>query len=103
MCTEWCSDTKRTLRVVCRARSTTRCASISGAERDEVARDVAGAADHHFAALAGDHRRRRLRRDARHLAVDELVEHQVAHHEHRLAGEVREMPVEIEHQRYRSC
>ena len=70
-CVEWCSETKRTLRVVCRAASTTRWNSISGwvasasvkrtagivvadhadenaarAERDQIARDVAGAADH---------------------------------------------------------
>ena len=67
------------------------------AERDQVARHIAGAADHHFAALDRDHRRRRLRRNARHLAVDEFIEHQIADAEHGLPGEIGKMFVEIEH------
>ena len=46
-------------------------------ERRDVARDIAGAADHRLGAIDGDHRRRRLRRDARHIAIDEVVEHDV--------------------------
>ncbi len=48
------------------------------AERGDVARDVAGATDIDLAALNRNDRRRRLRRDPRHLAIDKLVEHQVA-------------------------
>ena len=67
------------------------------AERDQIARHIAGAADHHFGALDRDHRRRRFRRNARHLAIDKFVEHQIADAEHGLPGEIREMFVEIEH------
>src|ERR1043165_2413187 len=71
-------------------------------ERNQVARDIAGAADHRLRALAGDYRRRRLRRDARDIAVDELVEHQVADAEHGLRSEIGEMLVEVVHEgRYR--
>src|SRR6185369_9403641 len=73
------------------------------AESDQIARDVAGAADHQFAALNGNHRRGRFRRDARHLAIDELVEHQIADAEYGLIGERGEMLVEIEHYLYRSA
>ena len=38
-----------------------------------------------LAALDRDHRRRRLRRDARHLAIDEVVQHQIADAQHGLA------------------
>ncbi len=110
------------MRVVGRAPSTTRWNSISGsapsasvsadagvvvadhadedaagAERDQVARHIAGAADHQFAALDRDHRRRRLRRDARDLAIDELVQHQVADAEHGLTAERGEIFAEVEH------
>src|SRR5262245_49934237 len=47
-------------------------------KRSDVARNVAGAADRDFAALDRQHRRGRLRRDAPNLAVDELVEHEIA-------------------------
>ena len=108
---EKCSETKRTLRVVWRLASITRSNSMSGcdssesasarpassspttptkmqarAERDQVARHVAGAADHQVGALDRDHRGRRLRRDARDVAIDELVEHQIADAEHGLAA-----------------
>jgi len=62
-----------------------------------VPRDVTGAADHHLGALDRDYRRRRFRRNARHLAVDKLVQHQIADAEHGLLGEIGEMFVEIEH------
>ena len=55
------------------------------AERGDVARDIAGAADIGLAALDRDDRRRRFRRNARHLAIDEFVEHEVADAEHGLA------------------
>ena len=66
-------------------------------ERGQIARDIAGAADHQFAALAGDHRRRRLRRNARDLAIDEFVQHQIADAEHGLGGKIGKMLIEIEH------
>ena len=56
------------------------------AERGDAARDIAGAADNGLAALDRDDRRRRFRRNPRDVAVDEIVEHQVADAEHRLAG-----------------
>ena len=111
MWVEKCSETKRTFRVVGRAGSHTSTLSIrlscasSGlqscarivvadqadkdaarAERSDVARDIAGAADIGLAALDGDHRRGRFRRNPRHLAIDEFVEHEVADAEHGLAG-----------------
>ena len=55
------------------------------AQSCDVARDIAGAADIDLAALRGDHRGRRLRRDARHLAIDEFIEHQIADAQHGLA------------------
>lgn len=55
------------------------------AERRDIARDVAGAADVNLAALGRDDRRRRFRRDPRHLAIDELVQHDVADAKHRAA------------------
>ena len=72
------------------------------AEARDIARDIAGAADHHLAALDCDHRRRRLRRDAGDLAIDEVVQHQVADAQDGDAGQSRQALVEIEHQRYRS-
>ena len=73
----------------------------ASAERSDVARDIAGAADIGLAALRRDDRRRRLRRNPRHLAIDELVEHEVADAEHRLPAEGLREGVEIEH-RYSS-
>ena len=67
------------------------------AERDQIARHVAGAADHHFAALDGDDHGRRLGRHARDLAIDEFVQHQIADAEHGLVGERGQLLVEIEH------
>ena len=67
------------------------------AERGDVARDVAGAADIGLAALHRDHRRRRFRRNPRHLAIDEFVEHEVADAEHGLAGNRMRQGVKIEH------
>ena len=54
----------------------------ASAERGDIARDVAGAADIGLAALGRDDRRRRLRRNPRHLAIDELVQHEIADAEH---------------------
>ena len=67
------------------------------AERNQVARDIAGAADHQFAALDRDHRRGRFRRNARHLAIDKFIQHQIADAEHGLLGERGKVLVEIEH------
>jgi hypothetical protein len=69
------------------------------AEACDVARHVAGAADDDLLAADPDHRRRRLRRDARHLAVDEIVKHQVADAEHGLPADLAKPFLEIEHQR----
>ena len=66
-------------------------------ERGDVARDVAGAADLHLAPAHGEHRRRRLRRNARHVAIDEIVEHDVADAEHGLLGNTPEGFFKIEH------
>ena len=63
----------------------------------DIARDVAGAADIGLAALHGDHRRRRFRRNPRHLAIDEFVQHEVADAEHGLAGHRKRQGVKIEH------
>ncbi len=47
-------------------------------ERGQVARHIAATADDKLAARHRQHRRRRLRRDAGDLAIDEIIEHQVA-------------------------
>src|SRR5947208_4869762 len=67
------------------------------AERGDVARDVAGAADIGLAALDRNHRRWRFRRNPRHLAVDEFVKDEVADAEHRLADNRLRKGVKIEH------
>ena len=67
------------------------------AERSDVARHVAGAADIGFAALNGNHRRGRLGRDPRYFAIDELVEHEIADAQHGLAGDGIRQGVKIEH------
>ena len=54
-------------------------------------------ADIGLAALHGDHRGRRFRRNPRHLAIDEFVEHEVADAQHGLAGHRMRQGVEIEH------
>ena len=99
----WLPATKRRFIVVWRCRSTSRCGSTPlqladqlgdlaagwiaaddrdelrlRAEPDDVAHDVAGAAQHRHLALDAQHRDRRLGRDAVDMAVDEAVEHQVA-------------------------
>ena len=76
---------------------TTPTKDAARAERGNVARHVAGAADDQLAAGHRKDRRRRLRRDARDLAVDELVEHQVADADHGLLGNELERVLEIEH------
>ena len=70
------------------------------AETGNVAGDIAGAADKLFLALDREHGHRRFRRDAGDLAIDEVVEHQVADAEHGLLGHSGEKGREIEH---RSC
>ena len=67
------------------------------AEGSDIARDIAGAADIDLAALHGNHRRGRFRRNPRHLAIDEFVEHEVADAEHGLAGDRMRQGVKIEH------
>ena len=78
--------------------SPTRPAKMQRAPSDgDVARDVAGAADIGLAALDRDHRRRRFRRNARHLAIDEFVEHEVADAEHGLPDDRLAQGFKIEH------
>ncbi len=67
------------------------------AERGDIARHVAGAADIGFAPLHGNHRRRRFRRNPRHLAIDEFVEHEIADAEHGLAHHRIVQGFKIEH------
>ena len=55
------------------------------AKRSDIARHIAGAADIGLAAPGRDNRRRRFRRNPRHLAIDELVQHEIADAEHGLA------------------
>src|SRR3954452_19408686 len=57
-----------------------------GAERGDVAGNVAGAADIALAALDGNDRCGRLWRDTRHLAINELVEHDIPDAEYDLPG-----------------
>jgi hypothetical protein len=73
------------------------------AERGDIARDIAGAPDGELVALHRQHRRRRLRRNPSDLAIDEVVEHQVADAEDGLLADVLQARFEIQHaQRYRS-
>src|SRR6266849_3292504 len=71
--------------------------NAAGAERGDVAGHVAGAADDQLATADRDHRRRRFGRDARHLAVDVVVEHQVSDADHGLLGDELEHVLEVEH------
>ena len=57
------------------------------AERGDIARHVAGAADTDDVVADREHGRRRLRRDARNVAVNEIVEHDIADAEDRSARE----------------
>ena len=122
MWVEKCSETKRTLRVVgrpeignqngfdpvfLRQRRLQLCARFvladkadedaTRAERSDIARDVAGAADIGLAALNRNHRRGRFGRNARHLAIDEFVEHEVADAEHGLLDDCLAQGFKIEH------
>src|SRR5260221_11364282 len=69
------------------------------AEACDISRHIAGAADDDVLAAHPDDRRGRLRRNARHIAIDEIVEHQVADTENRLPPDLRESFLEIEHYR----
>ena len=68
------------------------------AEACDITGDIARAADQLFLPLDREHRHRRFRRDARDLAIDEVVEHPVADAEHGLLGNAGEKISEIEHQ-----
>ena len=67
------------------------------AERRDVARHIAGAADLDLAVRDREHRGRRLRRNARDLAIDEVVEHEIADAEDGLLGDFRKAFFEVEH------
>ena len=66
-------------------------------ERGDIARDRAGAADLGDIVPDRENGGRRLGRNARHLAVDEVIEHDVADAEHRLRCDELEGLFEIEH------
>src|SRR5262249_21621666 len=67
------------------------------AKRGDVARHVASAAHRELVAFDRENGSRRLGRDARDLAVDEIVEHQIADAEDGLLGNELECILEIEH------
>jgi len=71
------------------------------AERGEIAGDVAAAADHQLAARHRQDRCRRLGRDARDLAVDEVVKHQIADAKNRRFLEPRKLQIDTVHLRCR--
>ena len=58
-----------------------------GTDGDQVAQDIAGAAEHGILRVHPEHRNGRLGRDPFHGAVDEAVEHQVADHHDAGAGQ----------------
>ena len=64
-----------------------------------VARDIARAAHDDVLVADANDQCRRLRRDARDVAIDERIEHQVADAEHRLPADLVEAFFEIEHAR----
>ena len=66
-------------------------------ERRNVARHVAGPTDGEIVAGDCENRSRRLGRDARDLAVDEVVEHQISNADDGLLGNELERVFEIEH------
>ncbi len=72
------------------SRPVTATSVACAAERHDVARHVGGAADAVHVVVEGDDRDRRLRRDARHAADDELVDHRVADDEDVDAAGARE-------------
>ncbi len=62
----------------------------AAAERQDVVRDVGGAAQPHVLRPEAHDRHRRLGRNARHVPDDEAVEHHVADDEHGESGEPRD-------------
>ena len=66
-------------------------------ERDQIAGDVTRAADHQFGTFDRNYRRRRFGRNAGDLAIDELIQHQIANAKDRLLRERGKMFVEIVH------
>ncbi len=71
------------------------------AERGNAARDVAGAAQQLLLTHRRDHQRRRLRRHPRHLAIDEMVEHEIADAQDGDLAEFRQLLVDGMHGDYR--
>ena len=63
----------------------------------DVARDIAGATDLHRVVPDAQHRRRRLRGNPRDVAVDEVVEHDVADAKNRLSGNEPQRLFKIKH------
>ena len=66
-------------------------------ERDQIAGDVTRAADHQFGTFDRNYRRRRFGRNAGDLAIDELIQHQIANAKDRLLRKRGKMFVEIVH------
>ena len=69
------------------------------AQRGDVARHVAGAADLDGIVLDPQHRGRRFRRDACDFAVDEVIKHHIADAENGLLGNEPQRFLKIEHAR----
>ena len=66
-------------------------------ERDQIAGDVTCAADHQFGTFDRNHRRGRFGRNAGDVAINELIQHQIADAKDRLLRERSKMFVEIVH------
>src|SRR5580765_131169 len=71
--------------------------NASRPERSDVARNVSCTANVRFTSLDREHRCRRFRRDARDLAIDEFIEHQVADAQYGLADHDLRQRVKIKH------
>ena len=69
----------------------------SRAERADVAGDIAGAANLDFAARHSQHRGWRFWRNPAHLAIDEIVKHEIADAEHGLLRHKLQHFVDVEH------
>ena len=63
----------------------------------EVSCDVARPADHHFRPFDRNHGGGRFRRNPRDLAINKLIQHEIADAEHGLFGERYEVFVKIVH------
>ena len=67
------------------------------AQRGDIAGYVARATHHQFALRDAENGRRRFGRNAHDLAIDEIIEHQVADADDGLVANKLERPLEVEH------